>query len=310
MKSVRKIILALVIISSLVLAGCGVSKNDYNEVKSQLDEVQKNYDDVKVQLDSLQTNISNTQAQLTSVQSNYDTAKKQLDEAQAKIETLNGTVSDQATALKDAQDQANQLETKLNATLDTSITEYYRLNFLGNRYEWDLPVILRNYFNYKDKSRPGSMTAMITTDDAALNLLVGDIKDSSILNNLKKSDTINLVAKLIQNIPRINKEVTTVYDNYPRYPIETIVEQAGDSQDAAILTATILKMLEYDVVFFSYGSPQHIAVGVYMPGTGGYGWEYKGKRYSYLETTGETYVLGDCPPQYRTTPMEIIEISG
>jgi outer membrane murein-binding lipoprotein Lpp len=308
MKNIRNIMLALVVIASLVLAGCGVSKNDYNEVKAQLDEAQKNYDDAKVQIDSLQTSISNTQAQLTSVQSSYDTTKKQLDEALAKINTLDTTVADQADALMSLQDQASQLETQLNATLNTAITEYYRITFLANRYEWDIPITLRTYFNYKDKARPGNMTSMITTDDAALSLLVKNIKDSSILYNLKKSDTVNLVVKLVQSIPRINKDVTTAYDSYPRYPIETIVEQAGDSQDAAILTATILKMLEYDVVFFSYDSPKHIAVGVYMPGTGGYGWEYKGKRYSYLETTGETYVLGDCPPQYRTTPLQIIEI--
>jgi hypothetical protein len=69
-------------------------------------------------------------------------------------------------------------------------------------------------------------------------------------------------------------------------------------------------MLNYEVVFLSYKDQKHIAIGVYMPGTGGYNWEYNGKRYHMLEVTGDYWKLGECPPSYVGLTPTVYPIGG
>lgn len=77
---------------------------------------------------------------------------------------------------------------------------------------------------------------------------------------------------------------------YPKYPIETLVDGRGDCEDTSILTAAILNLMDYDVVLLSYSD--HAALGVQMPNFNPYYkdytpkyYDYGGKRYYYVETT-------------------------
>lgn len=83
---------------------------------------------------------------------------------------------------------------------------------------------------------------------------------------------------------------------YPKYPIESLMEEAGDREDQAILAAALLKRMGYDVALLI--CPGHVAVGVAgaegLPGT------YitdpaTGVRYFYAETTEAGWVLGELP---------------
>jgi hypothetical protein len=60
--------------------------------------------------------------------------------------------------------------------------------------------------------------------------------------------------------------VTEGYDEYPRYPIETLVDKGGDCEDTAILAASIIRGMGYGVVLLVFpktaDSPGHCAVGV------------------------------------------------
>jgi F0F1-type ATP synthase membrane subunit b/b' len=297
----------LLVVLTVTMVGCGgISQEQYDGLQSQLTQAQADRDAAKSQLNSVKQELDNTSTQLTSAQEEYDSVKSQLDSAQREIDTLKAENTGKADVIAQAEKEMAQLQDSLDAILDTPLTQYYRVSYQNRNYAWDLPVALRSYFDFRAKiRRPKNLPAMALENDPALDTLISYIKDSSLQNNLKKSETINLVARLIQSFPRTNQDTRTPYDSYPRYPVETLVEQAADSQDAAILAAALLYRLEYDVVFFSWEEPAHIAVGVYLPSAGGYNWEYGGKSYYFLETTGTAWELGDAPPAYRSAPVII-----
>ncbi len=96
----------------------------------------------------------------------------------------------------------------------------------------------------------------------------------------------------------------------PLYPLETLFQQGGDSADTSILAAALLKKLGFGVVLLAFEQQKHMAVGVNMPGAGGYSWEYQAVRYFYLETTGKQWQIGDCPPEYRSATPTITAIGN
>lgn len=77
---------------------------------------------------------------------------------------------------------------------------------------------------------------------------------------------------------------------YPKYPVETLVDGKGDCEDSSILAAALLSLMDYDVVLLGYSD--HMAVGVQMTDFGPYYagytpkyYDFGGKRYYYVETT-------------------------
>ena len=80
------------------------------------------------------------------------------------------------------------------------------------------------------------------------------------------------------------------------------------SRAPSILAAAILTKLGYNVVFFVFEQEQHMAVGVDIDAIG-MNWEYRAKKYYYLETTGEKWQLGWLPSQYMTTQPVILPVS-
>ncbi|QYZ79168.1 hypothetical protein E2N92_06835 [Methanofollis formosanus] len=90
---------------------------------------------------------------------------------------------------------------------------------------------------------------------------------------------------------------------YPKYPVETLVDGKGDCEDSSILTAALLNQMDYDVVLLHYSD--HLAVGVqiqnfdpyYVNYTPKY-YDYRGKRYYYVETTGYKPIPNPISGQY------------
>jgi len=84
-------------------------------------------------------------------------------------------------------------------------------------------------------------------------------------------------------------------DEWPRYPIETLVDMQGDCEDTAILYASLLR--EFVPAVHLLFLPGHVAVGVpvtwrYIASRSDIGWyEYNDEYFVYVETTGD-------PPSY------------
>lgn len=121
---------------------------------------------------------------------------------------------------------------------------------------------------------------------------------------------VEFAIAFVQSLPYTFDDVTTPFDDYPRFPSETIYADGGDCEDTSILMAAILKKMGYDVVLLQL--PRHVAVGVYCdPSDFSYqvtSYPSNGRDYCYLETTGEGYKIGELPDEYTGVKVTVIPL--
>lgn len=194
------------------------------------------------------------------------------------------------------------------ARSDDYYTRSYAWSFKGYDYTWDLTISKDAYEFYKSRPhyRPSNyaMYAMSDYDRTYLRSLVDGLQEASDRHGFSEYDSVMMVIAFVQSLDYTSDRVTTGYNEYPRYPIETLVEKGGDCEDTSILTAALLHEMGYGVVLISL--PGHMAVGV-KGGEGIYGtyWEYEGSKYYYLETTGKGWGIGEIPPEYKGMAAKI-----
>jgi len=128
---------------------------------------------------------------------------------------------------------------------------------------------------------------------------------------------VSFALAFVQSMPYASDVVTTGYDEYPRYPIETIVDHGGDCEDTSILFSSIVRGMGYGTVLLKLEKDNHLAVGVrilenivnnwnqYYPLT--YYTAY-GNMYAYCETTTEGWKLGQKPDELTSTTATIIPV--
>lgn len=164
----------------------------------------------------------------------------------------------------------------------------------------DVPASLYDFYKSQPHDRQDNYAqyALSDYDRASLKNLADKFKESGEKYGYTENDDVLSIVSFVQALPYTSDEVTTGYDEYPRYPIETLVDDGGDCEDTAILTAALLNEMGYGVVLFEL--PGHMAVGVKCsddyPGTYV---EYRGAKYYYLETTGENWKIGQIPDEYK-----------
>jgi hypothetical protein len=90
--------------------------------------------------------------------------------------------------------------------------------------------------------------------------------------------------------------VSTGYQSYPRFPIETLVDQVGDCKSHSTLFATLTLILDYGTVYIN--PPDHLAVGILGNNLKGTYWTYNSQTYYYCETTASGYTIGQLPDQF------------
>jgi hypothetical protein len=272
---------------------------------------QKEYDTLEKENETLQANLTSAQREYGFLQSQMTSLQKEWEEAKA---ALDAEIVSKSTTITEAQQNIAELQAQLDATLNTEIKQAFAFTFQNKSFAWELSIPLKTYLYYKEKPRvtdTSKYNAMATDSyaNSQISQLVRQINDAILQYNYNKTDTVNLVDAFVQALVFANNDETTPYDNYPRYPIETLFDQSADCEDTSILTAALLYRLEYSQVIFVFSEKKHVAVGVYVPAAVGLdGWEYQAKRYIYLETTGNTWTLGHAPSVYLALQPEIYPI--
>lgn len=110
---------------------------------------------------------------------------------------------------------------------------------------------------------------------------------------------INFVASFVQSLKYREDSETNKSFEYPRYPVETLfnnIAGGGDCEDKAILAASILDRMGYDVALLRLTN--HMAVGVKLKGNLS-GYEHYTDSYYFLEITANGASLGDVPSAYK-----------
>ena len=186
-------------------------------------------------------------------------------------------------------------------------TQYYdRLfawDYQGHHWTWNLSVPAASYAAYK--AVPDSVRTQFgadnfgyftSTQDSYLRSLAEKLNESSTQLGYSSYDQVNFVLAFVQSIPYQTDNVSTGYQSYPRFPIETLVDQVGDCKSHSTLFATLTLILDYGTVYIN--PPDHLAVGILGNNLKGTYWTYNSQTYYYCETTASGYTIGQLPDQF------------
>lgn len=176
-------------------------------------------------------------------------------------------------------------------------------NYGGETWTWNLSIPTQLYDAYD--SVPDSVRTQIalsgfgyftTTEDCYMQELAAKINATATEQGYSQIQEINFALAFVQSIPYATDFNSTGYQDYPRFPVQTLVDDIGDCKSHSILFATLTLILGYGAVFIN--PPDHLAVGVLGNNLQGTYWTYDNQTYYYCETTGEGFTIGQLPTQF------------
>jgi hypothetical protein len=210
---------------------------------------------------------------------------------------------------------------KWSDTWSFTVSDDATASLLEREYEWrydrqDWTVtfsIPRNeYYYYQNQDRTYDWAAYVTEDNDLMVDLAQDFKDLADQKGYDDHELVSFVLSFVQSLPYTVDSVTSGADEYPRYPVETLVDRGGDCEDTSFLLASILEAepINIDCVLFLLPAdyPEHMAVGVAGSGISGNYVLHDGVRYYYCETTGSGWQIGDVPSDYLGVQVDIVEV--
>ncbi len=207
------------------------------------------------------------------------------------------------TGLPAVEEAAAELPEDIQETPSSEelIIREYSWVYGGEDWTWELKVPQSMYDYFKEMVRPPTIdySVYVTNpfDDSYIDRLVEDINEAAAKENYSEYQTVEFATTFVQSLPYTVDSATTPFDEYPRYPIETLVDNGGDCEDTSILLASILNSMGYGVILIS--PPGHLAVGLKGgDNIHGTSWEYAGEKYFYIETTGSGWAIGELPDEY------------
>lgn len=185
----------------------------------------------------------------------------------------------------------------------------YSWNYDG--YRWHLTLLLDDelYGVYKERTRKRDydLFASDPYDDPLVKSIADTLLSLSRDYGLEESKVPGLCISFVQSLNYSSDLVSAGYDQYPRFPYETLYDSGGDCEDTSILSVAILQEMGYDVVLLEL--PEHMALGICCdPEAEGRSFEYGGKSYYYLETTGSDWRIGEMPDEYKGQPVRVIPV--
>jgi hypothetical protein len=189
------------------------------------------------------------------------------------------------------------------------LSRTYSWDYEGYRCHLTLPLDDELYKTYKSRTRNRDydLFASDPYDDWLITNISETLFSLSKDCELEESEIPGFCISFVQSLNYTSDLESSGYDQYPRFPYETLYENGGDCEDTAILSAAILQEMGYDIVLLEL--PEHMALGIKCdPEQKGRGFEYKGSDYYYVETTGSDWQIGEIPEEYADQPVEVIPV--
>jgi len=184
----------------------------------------------------------------------------------------------------------------------------------GNHWKWNLsiPTALYNaYVSVPDSERISlgltDFGFFTSTQDNYMQTLAGKLNETATQNGYSSYDEGNFILAFVQSIPYKTDNASTCYQDYPRFPVETLVDNVGDCKSHSILYTTIMLILGYGTVFLN--PPNHLAVGILGNNLQGSYYVYNNQNYYYCETTGSGFTIGELPKEFTTQSVGVYSIN-
>lgn len=158
----------------------------------------------------------------------------------------------------------------------------------------------------RGRSRPEYVNFELT-DGTAVEL-ASILADEADRLGFSEFDRVEFVIDFVQSLPYVPDDVSRDFDDYTKFVLETLPEMGGDCEDTAVLLASVLQAepFNYDTILIQ--PPGHMAVGLWNSNPSGYYWELDGRQYSYIETTGQGWGIGDCPDEYQQADAYLYQV--
>ena len=187
-----------------------------------------------------------------------------------------------------------------------TIGRRYVWNFRGRHYTILMTIDLERYNSYSGKERY-DIPKLVEEGRTTIGNLTREFQRTFKRNrSWTRQDRVDFVLSFVQSLPYTLDDVTTGYDEFRRYAIETLIEGGGDCEDTTILVAAILRGLgEKTALIFT---PGHIALGVSGDFKGA-SLTYNNIKYYYCETTGTGWTVGALPASVGKTVDRIVPLS-
>lgn len=178
----------------------------------------------------------------------------------------------------------------------------YSWAYGGYNWTWELDIPQSVYESYSsvpesDRLKGEFNGFMVTTQDSFVRSIANSFRQSAASRNYGAYDEASLLLAWVQSLPYTSDSVTTPFDDFPKFPVETLYEGGGDCEDTTYLYVAIMRIWGYGAILVN--PPSHLAAGALGNNLTGYYYEYNGGRYYYAETTGEGFRIGDMPDQYK-----------
>jgi len=198
-------------------------------------------------------------------------------------------------------------------TSETNIGKLIQRKFTWNyeNQEWfitfNLNKTIYDVYKQRSRNRDYDLFASDLYSNALIDSLATSLKNIALEGDINSDKIPYFIISFVQSFPYTSDKIYTGYDEYPKFPYETIYDNGGDCEDTAILTVALLQKLGYGAVLLEF--PEHMAVGVKCADDmEGYSVQYLGQRYCYLETTNIGWAVGSMPDELKNKQIKIIPV--
>lgn len=140
-------------------------------------------------------------------------------------------------------------------------------------------------------------------DDQAIAGMVEKFREVATTRGYSDREVAEFLLAFVQSLTYATDDVTTPYDEWPRFPMETLYVQGGDCEDTAILYAALIQAMGYSPVLLA--PTGHMAAGIPVQRTTEGGVEYQDRFYAYVETTNTGWNIGELPPAYADADVQV-----
>ena len=189
-------------------------------------------------------------------------------------------------------------------------TREFSWQYDGRAYHLALELRADTYamFRERERGRDYDLFASDQLSKPFVKEVTGKLARYGKRSGLRNSEIPYFIVAFVQHLPYTVDDVTTGFDEYPRFPYETLYDNGGDCEDTSILVSAMLHELRYEVALLHF--PGHMAVGVACrPAAGQLHYRHRGRRYCYLETTAGRWDVGVVPPSIRGAPVRVAPIT-
>lgn len=162
-------------------------------------------------------------------------------------------------------------------------------------------------YDSRTRNRDYDLFASDPYDDSIIKGIAENLSSLSKEYGLEEKEIPEFCASFVQSLNYTSDLETAGCEQYPRFPYETLYQNGGDCEDTSVLAVAILQEMGYDVVLLEL--PEHMAIGINRAfDQEGKCFEFNGKRYYYLETTGRSWKIGELPEEYIGQSVKVVPV--